>query len=112
MAQQKTERMDKAVRDEMMGLLKERVANPKLVLDVSYLTPGFVNPPHSLRTVAAAQLWGAKYVNNLGLITLAGMDYYRRETANPVPTWLRSNWFAVIVAGCTIGVSVWGIVGG
>ncbi len=104
--------MDKAVRAEMMRLLKERVANPTLVLDVRYPNPRFFSPPYSLRSVAAAQLLEAGHLNKLGLITLAGMDYYRRETANPVLTWLRSNWFAVIVAGCTIGVSVWGVVGG
>ena len=40
------------------------------------------------------------------------MDYYRRETANQVLTWLRASWFAVIVAGCTIGVSLFGVVSG
>ena len=57
-------------------------------------------------------LRNAELFGEHGLITLAGMDYYRKETANPVLTWLRSNWFGVIVAGCTIGVSIWGIVGG
>ena len=99
MAQQKTENMDKAVRAEMMGLLRERVANPTLKLDVSYLSPWFTNPPHGLPTVAAAQLRGAGYVNELGLITLAGIDYYRRETKRF--RWLRANGFPVFVAVLT-----------
>ena len=62
--------------------------------------------------IAGDLLKGADCLDENGRITLAGMDYYRKETANPVLTWLRSNWFAVFVAGCTIGIAVWGIVGG
>ena len=99
MANQIPESMDKAVRVEMMRLLRERVANPTLVLDVSYLSPGLTNPPHSLRTVAATQLLDAEYLNRLGLITLAGMDYFRRETTRF--RWARENWFPVFVAVLT-----------
>ena len=90
MANRKTERidmdMDKEVRDQIMQLLRERVENPTLPLDT------FVsNPPHIPRTVAAAQLRDAKYVNGVGLITLAGMDYYRRETMRC--RWVRETGF-------------------
>ena len=105
MANQKTEGMDKAVRDEMMRLLRERVNDP---------TRHWIarnGMPDDERN-AGRLLKDALYMDQSGMITLAGMDYYRQLTANPVLTWLRSNWFAVIVAGCTIGVSVFGIVSG
>ena len=105
MANQKTERMDKAVRDEMMRLLLERVSDPTDQLE------SLNNQPEK-EWVAADLLKGAYYLDENGRITLAGMDYHRQQTANPVLTWLRSNWFAVIVAGCTIGVSIVGIVSG
>lgn len=103
---EKEEPKDKSVRAHVLRILRERVKDPTLGLDTVAMIPS--RP----ETVAVYQLIDAGYVTNLGYITLAGADYYRRETANPVLTWLRSNWFAVIVAGCTIGVSVWGIVSG
>ena len=107
MANQKTEGMDTAVRAEMMRLLRERVRNPTLM----WTAPHGRRPTAELR--AALILKEAGFLNSQsGAITLAGMDYYRKETTNPVLTWLRSNWFAVIVAGCTIGVSIFGIVSG
>ena len=106
MANQKTERMDKAVRDEMMRLLRERVEDPTFERWYSY-----TDTPEVERS-AGTILKNADLLTEFGLITLAGMDYHRRETANPVLTWLKANWFGAIVAGCTIGVSVWGIVNG
>ena len=105
MAQQKTERMDKAVRAEVLRILRERVNDPTKMWDSVNNTP---NPEYH----AGRLLKRAEYFDREGLITIAGMDYYRRETTNPILTWLRSNWFAVIVAGCTIGVSIVGIVSG
>ena len=105
MEKQETERMDKLVRDERMRLLRERVAEPTKFWQARPTTP---DPEF----VAGHQLKGARLLAENGTITLAGHDYYSRATANPVLTWLKANWFAVIVAGCTIGVSVWGIVGG
>ena len=104
MANQKTERMDKAVRDEMMRLLRERVEDPTFERWYSY-----TDTPEVERS-AGIILKDAGLLNENGYITLAGMDYYRKQTANSILTWLRANWFAVIVAGCTIGVSVFGIV--
>ena len=105
MAKQETKRIDKAVRAEMMRLLRKLVENP---------TEQW--PEHAgmdeIQISAGNILKGARLLDISGFITLAGMDYYRRETANPLLTWLRANWFAVIVAGCTIGVSAWGVVGG
>ena len=107
MAQQKTERMDKAVRAEVLRILRERVKNPTLDWETVVLDPS------TAEGVAALQLIRAKYLTpEEGHITLAGTDYYRKQTANPILTWTRANWFAVIVAGCTIGVSVFGIVSG
>ena len=105
MARQVTRRVDKAVRDEMMRLLEEHVINPTGKWDPVLGTP-------DVERAAGFLLTNAGFFDQHGCITLAGMDYYRKETANPVLKWLWSNWFAVIVAGCTIGVSVWGIVGG
>ena len=105
MANQNTERMDKAVRDEMMRLLRERVNNPTRHW---IATNGLPDDESN----AGRLLKEASYINQSGRITLAGMDYYRKETTNPILTWIRANWFAVIVAGCTIGVSIVGIVSG
>ena len=105
MSNQKPERMDKAVRADMLRLLRERVDDP------SSFWSSHMGLPRA-EWVAGNLLQDAGLLTENGWITLAGIDYYRRETANPVLTWLRSNWFAVIVAGCTIGVSVWGIAGG
>ena len=105
MAQQKTERMDKKIRDEMMRLLQERVNDPTL-----HWTRARVKCDDEL--FAGQLLKDARYFTDDGRITIAGMDYHRRETAKPILTWIRANWFAVVVAGCTIGVSVFGIVSG
>ena len=103
MAQQKTERMDKAVRAEVLRILRERVKNPTLDWETVVLDPS------TAEGVAALQLIRAKYLTpEEGHITLAGTDYYRKQTANPILTWILANWFAVIVAGCTIGVSIFG----
>ena len=105
MAGREAERKDKEVRDTMLAMLRERVADPTKMWRPTGGIP-------QIERVAGNILADAGLIAENGLITLAGMDYYRKETANPVLKWLRSNWFAVIVAGCTIGVSVWGIVGG
>ena len=101
-----TESMDKAVRDEMMRLLRERVKDPRKV----WYTPDKERPPseQAIEHHAARLLTRAKYVDYDGCITISGMDYYRKET-QPVRTWLRSNWFGVIVAGSTIVVSFFGL---
>ena len=105
MANEETDRMYKAVRKQMLRLLRERVNDPTKMWDSVNNTP---NPEYH----AGRLLKRAEYFDREGLITIAGMDYHRRETANPVLTWLLANWFGVIVAGCTIGVSIWGIVSG
>ena len=109
MANQKTESMDKAVRDEMMRLLRRGVENPT---ELTLSGPYGDQRDRIVKSVAAQLLKEVGFIADSTRITLAGMDYYRQETANPVLTWLRSNWFAVIVAGCTIGVSIFGIVSG
>ncbi len=108
MAEHETERMEKQVRSEVLRLLCERVRNPTLRWPITGAGRTAAENAAGLMLIAA----GYFDTTDRHRITLAGMDYYRKETANPVLTWLRSNWFAVIVAGCTIGVSVWGIVGG
>lgn len=89
----------------MLGILRERVKDPALLWEYAIGMP-------DESFVAGELLKNDRFLTAEGAITLAGMDYYRRETANRVVTWLGANWFAAIVAGCTIGVSVWGIVGG
>ena len=106
MAKGDDEPKDKAVRDEMMRLLRERVHDPTMGLDNS-LMPRV----GTTRSVAIEQLTAAGHISSVGHITLDGMDYYRKET-QPVRTWLRSNWFGVIVAGCTIVASTCGVVCG
>ena len=112
MANQKTERTDKVVRDEMMRLLREGTKDPTFTW-----SPFDKGPDGEFRegdlTQAGYLLQQAEYFSGRGgggRITLAGMDYYRRETADRFLTWLGNNWFGAIVAGCTIGVSIWGIV--
>ena len=85
--------------------LKERVNDPTIYWIGTH-------GKKSAELLAGSILTEAGFITRNGMITLAGMDYYRQLTANPVLTWLRSNWFAVIVAGCTIGVSIFGIVSG
>ena len=105
MAKRETRRMDKAVHDDMMRLLRERMNDPTLEWFPS-------SGASKVENSAGIILQRANLFNEYGMITLAGMDYYRKETANRLLTWLRANGFAVAIAGCTIGVSVWGIVGG
>ena len=107
MAMQKSEHMDKVVRAEMRRLLRDRIKNPMLeAWDWEWEHPDDL----PIKT-AYMILMKAELLDSEGRITLAGMDYHRKE-AQPIRTWLQSNWFAVIVAGCTIGIAVWGIVGG
>jgi hypothetical protein len=111
MAQQKTESMDKAVHCEIMRLLRERVNDPTDPWE------WFSGLPQK-EWVAGDLLKGAYYLDENGRITLAGMDYHRQQTAKPIPTWIKSNWFAVAVAVATVLAAVcgpffdflWGIV--
>ena len=105
MARQKTERMDKAVRAEIMRLLRERVNNPTKMWDSVNNTP---NPEYH----AGRLLKRAEYFDREGLITIAGMDYHRRETTRF--RWARENWFsvfvAIVTAAATLGagiITVW-----
>ena len=112
MANQIPESMDKAVRVEMMRLLRERVNDPTLQMRTEW------GPHPDTREIAAHLLVRTEYVSHTGYITLAGMDYYRRQTANQITTWLKTNWFAVAVAVATVLAAVcgpffdflWGIV--
>ena len=90
MARQKPERTHKTVRDEMLRLLRERVHNPTEIWDSSTKKP---HPEYH----AGRLLKRAEYFDREGFITIAGMDYYRKET-QPIRTWLRANWFGVIVS--------------
>ena len=112
MANQNTERMDTAVREELLKILRERVKNPTLDWETVVLNPS------TAEGVAALQLIRAKYLTpEEGHITLAGTDYYRKES-RPIRTWLKVNWFAVAVAVATVLAAVcgpffdflWGIV--
>ena len=108
MVMQKNKGRDKLVWDEMMRLLGERVKNPMLIAwDWEWERDEDTHVKSAYMILMSAGL-----VDWEGRITLAGVDYYRRETANPVLTWLKANGFAVTIAGCTIAVSVWGIVSG
>ena len=104
MANQKTQRMDKVVRDEMMSLLGERVNDPTLKMR----TQG--NPTMNTCEIATQLLVRAGYVTQFGeakatgYITLAGMDYHRRETTRF--RWARENWFSVFVAVMTAGATL------
>lgn len=89
-----TEAMDKAVRQEVLRLLGDRVKNPTLRLE--YPTYNMTAPENQ----AFQMLTEANYLRDDGRITLAGMDYYRKET-DPLGTWLKANWFAVFVAVLT-----------
>ena len=103
MARQKTERTDKAVRAVMLRILRERVNDPTL---------------HWLRSRAKSDnelfagqlLKDAGYFTDDGRITIPGRDYYRRETANPITTWLKANWFRAFLAGlaaaATLGAGI------
>lgn len=91
MARQDAESTYKAIRREMMGLLRERIQDPTLPLDL------VATPNASNRVVAGRQLMNAGHLDGTGRITLAGMEYYRKQT-RPIWTWILSNWFVVIVA--------------
>ncbi len=57
-----------------------------------------------IELVAGEVLANASLITNDGRITLAGMDYYRRETMRF--RWLQENWFPVFVAGLTAGATL------
>ena len=93
MANQKTERMDKEVRNQIIRILSERAENP--MLDWSTVSFDEETP----EWVAAGQLREAGFLSGLGYITLAGQDYHREETKRF--RWLRANGFPVFVAVLT-----------
>ena len=104
MANQKTQRMGKAVWDEALRLLGERVADPTLRWDDRKLKNG------DIENTAGILLQDAGFLRRTHpyRITLAGMDYHRRETTRF--RWARENWFpvfvAVLTAGATLGTGI------
>lgn len=95
----RTERPDRRVRKEMMQLLREGTKDPTF-------TWKRMDPDRDgVETQAGLLLHEAGYFGPESRITLAGMDYYHRQ-AHPVQTWLKSNWFAVIVAVMTTAATV------
>ena len=99
MARQKTERMGKEVKAEVLRILREGVNDPTLQMRTQ------MNWPPNTCEIATQLLVRAGYVTPFGFeratgyITLAGMDYYRQETKRF--TWLRANGFPVFVAVLT-----------
>ncbi|MCY4556564.1 MAG: hypothetical protein OXF79_09370 [Chloroflexi bacterium] len=94
-------RSDAAVRIAMLELLRQRVNDPRFLWEYHTDMP-------SEEFAAGELLKNSGYLNVEGGITLAGIDYYRRETASPVLTWLKANWFAVVVAAATVSAAVCG----
>ena len=103
MAQQKTERMDKKVRDEMLRQLAGRVKDPTLytVKQLPQEKSSIANTAIGLLKIDSLLTWD-------GYITIAGMDHHRRETMRC--RWVRENWFpvfvAVLTAGATLGAGI------
>ena len=96
------------IRDESLRLLGERVADPTLLWDDGEPKNG------GNEITAGVMLQDAGFLRRTHpyRITLAGMDYYRRETKRFM--WARENWFpvfvAVLTAGATLGtgiITVW-----
>ena len=116
MANEETDRMYKAVRKQMLRLLRERVNDPTLQMRTE------VNSPQNTCEIATMLLVRAGYVTRFGEakatghITLAGMDYYRRETKRF--RWAQENWFPVAVVFVAVVAAMggpvfdflWGIV--
>ena len=110
MARDETEGMDGIVKKEVLRLLRNQIDDP-----YSFWVASGGKPQQEY--VAAGLLKSAEYLSKNGKITLAGVDYYRRE-ARPVRTWMRINWFPLTVAAITVGAAVlkpgvdflWGIV--
>ncbi len=100
MATTRTGNNDKAVRRQVLRILGERIDDPMLDWETISLEP------ETWEGVAARQLRQAEYLTSEGYITLAGADYYRRETTHF--RWLRQNWFPVAVAAATIIAMVGG----
>ena len=95
-AQGETETKKDAVRREILRMLRERVEDPTIGFE--HPASEYGEPPY----IAYQQLLAAKYIAEGGHITLAGTDYYRKETANRFLTWWGNNWFGAIVAFGTI----------
>ena len=87
----------------MLQVLRERVKDP------AYLWEYTIGMPDE-SFVAGELLKNAGYLTEEGAITLAGIDYFERETANPITTWLKANYFpvfvAVLTAGATLGAGI------
>lgn len=97
MADREAARTDKEIRDTMLAMLRERVADPTKMWRPTGATP-------EIERVAGNILADAGLIVVNGGITLAGMDYYRWETRRF--RWLRENWFPVFVAGLTAGATL------
>ena len=97
MADRHAERTDKEVRYTMLEMLRERVADPTKIWRPTGETT-------EIERVAGNLLADAGLIVTNGEITLAGMDYYRRETKRF--KWLRENWFPVFVAVVTAGATL------
>ena len=98
-------RMDTLVRKEVLTILRKGTADPSRYWRITAGTG-------EVERSAVLLLEEAGYLSTSSKrVTLAGTDYYRRETSNRVLTWLRSQWFAVIIAVCTIAVAVWSKIG-
>lgn len=103
MANNATEGMDKILKNEVLRLLKEQIDDPT----------SFWIERHGLgyeQYVAGRLLKSAGYLSERGTITLAGIDYYREQTANPVMTWIRANAFPFVIGLCTTATTVTAIV--
>ena len=100
------QRTGNLVRRECLRLLAERYDDPKMIWRET--EEGRIGEENvaGLMLIEAGFLAG----NDLHRITLAGMDYYRKETANPVVVWLKANWFAVFVAVMTASATIVGAV--
>ena len=99
MKKKRDERNDKAVKKQALRILRERIENPMLGWDTVLRE---LWKPEGL---AAEQLVRAEYLTNDGHITLAGVDYYRRD-AHKIRTWLAGNWFPAFVAALTAAVTL------
>lgn len=98
-------RMNTLVRKEVLTILRQGTEDPSRYWRVSAGTG-------EVERAAVSLLEEAGYLSTSSKrVTLAGTDYYRRETSNPVLRWLQSQWFGVIIAACTIGVAGWGKIG-
>ena len=95
MGQAETQDADAEVREAIVRILEVLVKLPATRWNNDY-------GDTEADIAATAMLKHAGYLDDSGRLTLAGADYYRKETANPFLTWWNNNWFGAIVAFCTI----------